>query len=98
MPAAPRRRRNSSSDSSDGSSSSSDDDYIHVRSTASKANELTLKDDEDTINIQAPLPEEYGKNDGFFLMKIERLTLSFKENLMMNEKLYQELLNHLHQE
>jgi len=65
MPAAPRRRQNSSSDSSDGSASSSDDD-IPVPSKTSKAAELTLKDDEDTIKIQAPLPEEYGKNY-FFL-------------------------------
>jgi hypothetical protein len=64
MPAAPRRRRNSSSESSDGSSSD-DDDYISSttipRSTTNKPTELTLKDDEDTIDFQAPLPDDYGK-------------------------------------
>jgi len=65
MPAAPRRRRNSSSDSSDPSSSSSDDDFP-ISSVPVTTSELTLKDDEDTIDLQAPLPEEYGKNC-FFL-------------------------------
>jgi len=62
MPTAPRRRRNSSSESSDGPSSSDDDDIL-ISTTTIKTNELTLKDDEDTIDLQAPLPEEYGKND-----------------------------------
>jgi hypothetical protein len=60
MPATPRRRRNSSSESSDASSSSSDDD-IPILSAPITKNELTLKDDEGTIKLQAPLPEEYGK-------------------------------------
>lgn len=70
MPAAPRRRQNSSSDSSDGSSSSSDDDYILMPPTSVKATELTLKDDEDTIDIQAPLQEEYGKENKVFLFVV----------------------------
>jgi hypothetical protein len=62
MPTTQRRGRNSSSESSDSSSSSSDDDIpTYGASTINKANELTLKDDEDTINFQAPLPEDYGK-------------------------------------
>lgn len=63
MPVAapPRRRRNSSSESSDEPSSSSDDE-VYVPSTTVKAAELTLKDDEDPIALQAPLPEEYGKD------------------------------------
>jgi hypothetical protein len=63
MPAAPRRGRHSSSESSDGSSD--DDDYAPsmtiARSTENRTNELTLKDDEDTMDFQAPLPEDYGE-------------------------------------
>ena len=61
MPAATRRRRNSSSESSDVSSSSSDEDISIPPPPGNRAVELTLKDDENTIPIQAPLPEEYGK-------------------------------------
>ncbi len=60
MPGEPVRRRNSSSESSDDPSSSSDEE-IFVPSTTVRAAELTLKDDENTIPIQASLPEEYGK-------------------------------------
>ncbi|CAF3334922.1 unnamed protein product [Rotaria socialis] len=66
MPAPSRRKRNSSSESSNGlssSSSSSDDEEISStklgKSTMNRINELTLKDDEDTISFQAPLPEYY---------------------------------------
>ncbi len=61
MAASPQRRRarHSSSESSNGSSSS-DDDGIYIPSTIIKTNELTLKDDEDTIGAQVPLPEVYG--------------------------------------
>ncbi|CAF4017867.1 unnamed protein product [Rotaria magnacalcarata] len=68
MPVPSRRKRNSSSESSNGlssSSSSSDDEEISPtklgKSTMNRVNELTLKDDEDTISFQAPLPEYYGK-------------------------------------
>ncbi|CAF3896980.1 unnamed protein product [Rotaria sp. Silwood2] len=71
MPVAVRRKKNSSSESSNGSSaSSSDDEDISLskfsRSTTNKTNELTLKDDEDTMGFQAPLPEyeeEQGESD-----------------------------------
>ena len=61
MPAAPRRRRHSSSESSADDASSSSDDGIYIPPKTVKATELTLKDDEGTIALQAPLPEEYGK-------------------------------------
>lgn len=61
MPAARPRRRHSSSESSDDQPSSSSDDDIFIPSKSVKATELTLKDDEGTIALQAPLPEEYGK-------------------------------------
>ena len=70
MPAAPRRGRISSTESSD--KSSSDDEDIPStfgRSTTNKTNELTLKDDEDTIDFQAPLPEYYGKLFNLFNIK-----------------------------
>ncbi|CAF5114694.1 unnamed protein product, partial [Rotaria sp. Silwood1] len=63
MPIAARRKKNSSSESSNGSSpsSSSDDEDIlsskFSRSMTNKTTELTLKDDEDTMGFQAPLPE-----------------------------------------
>jgi hypothetical protein len=62
MPAVTRRRRNSSSESSDVSSSSSDEEISILPPPGNRAAELTLKDDENTIHMQAPLPEEYGKN------------------------------------
>ena len=58
-----RRERNSSSESS-GRGSSSEDDTLSTtfgRSASNKPSELTLKDDEDTIELQAPLPDEEGK-------------------------------------
>lgn len=67
MPVAARRKRNSSSESSNAlsSSSSSDDEELAQiksnKSIANTTNELTLKDDEDTISFQPPLPEYYGK-------------------------------------
>jgi hypothetical protein len=63
MPTKTRRRRNSSSESSDGETSSSSDEEILIPQSTIRATELTLKDEENTIAIQAPLPEEYGKND-----------------------------------
>lgn len=69
MPAAPRRRRNSSSESSEAVSSSSDDE-IYIPPNNVKATELTLKDDEGPMALQAPLPEEYGEKN---------LTVQFKE-------------------
>jgi hypothetical protein len=59
-----RQARNSSSESSGGVSSSEDDmpSTILGRLSMNKPSELTLKDDEDTIVFQAPLPEDYGKN------------------------------------
>ena len=54
------RRRHSSSETSEDASSSSDDE-IFIPPKSAKATELTLKDDEGTIALQAPLPEEYGK-------------------------------------
>ena len=67
MAATRRHRRNSSSDSS-GRASSSDDDALSTtiaKPIGNKTGELTLKDDEDTIDLQAPLPEEYGKKKHF---------------------------------
>ncbi|CAF1520442.1 unnamed protein product, partial [Adineta ricciae] len=55
-----RRERTSSTESS-GRGSSSEDDTLSTtfgRSAANKPSELTLKDDEDTIELQAPLPDE----------------------------------------
>jgi len=60
MAAARRRNGNSSSESSD-EPMSSDDDIPSSKITASTTNrklELTLKDDENTIDFQAPLPED----------------------------------------
>ena len=61
MATARRKGRNSSSDSTGGSSS--DDDRLtrttaHAKASKNKPTELTLKDDEDILPIQAPLPEE----------------------------------------
>lgn len=66
MPIQPRRKKISTSDSSNASpSSSSDDEEISPtnfsKTVSNKINELTLKDDEDIMNFQAPLPEYYGK-------------------------------------
>ena len=63
MATARRRRRTSSSESSDGLSSSEDDvpSTTMNRSSINKLSELTLKDDEDTIDFQVPLPEDDGK-------------------------------------
>ncbi len=63
MAAVRRRGRNSSSESSVRASSSEDDvpSTTLGKPASNKPSELTLKDDEDTIDIQAPLPEEYGK-------------------------------------
>lgn len=62
MAAARRRGRTSSSESSEGLSSSEDDvpSTTIERSSINKLAELTLKDDEDTIGFQAPLPEDEG--------------------------------------
>ena len=70
MPSAPRRqrRRNSSSESSDDTSSSSDEE-ISIPLPVIRTTELTLKDDENTMDLQAPLPEEYGKNN---LLKLRK--------------------------
>lgn len=57
--------RISSSDSS-GEGSSSDDDIPSAtidKSTNHKAMELSLKDNEDPIEFQAPLPEYYGYSE-----------------------------------
>lgn len=60
MATARRKGRNSSSDSTGGSSS--DDDRLTTTNISkiskNKPTELTLKDDEDILPIQAPLPEE----------------------------------------
>lgn len=69
MPAAPRRDRNSSSGSSDDSSSEDDDIPSTTFAGTSTTNELTLKDDEDTINFQPPLPEDFGKRVFFLFNK-----------------------------
>jgi hypothetical protein len=64
MPAAPRRDKSSSDDSSDDSSSSDDDEIPSTSFAGSRTGirkELTLKDDEDTIDFQPPLPEDFGK-------------------------------------
>ena len=58
-----RRGRSSSSDSTD-EVLSSDDEPVGP-STSTKAAELTLKDDEDTIAFQAPLPDDEGKRSGW---------------------------------
>ncbi|CAF3548920.1 unnamed protein product [Rotaria sordida] len=71
MPIAVRQKKRNSSESSNGSSpSSSDDEDISSlkfeRSIINKTNILTLKDDEDTMGFQAPLPEydeEPGESD-----------------------------------
>ena len=84
MAAARRRNGNSSSESSD-EAMSSDDDVPSSKVTASTTNkklELTLKDDENTIDLQAPLPEDDGKNKHelvlFFALKSEiRFDLRF---------------------
>jgi hypothetical protein len=69
MAAVRRRGRNSSSDSSHRGSSSDDDapSTTLADSLMNKTCELTLKDDEDPIDFQAPLPEDYGKK--YFLLK-----------------------------
>ena len=63
MAAVRRRGKSSSSESSDRASSTEDDapSTILGKPSLNKPSELTLKDDEDTIDLQAPLPEEYGK-------------------------------------
>ena len=64
MAAAARRRDRNSSSESSGGASSDEEDVLSTpldRSTIGKSVELTLKDDEDTISFQPPLPEEYGK-------------------------------------
>ncbi len=60
--------RNSSSDTSGGLSSSEDDipSTILAKLSMNNTHELTLKDDEDTITFQAPLPEDYGKKKFIF--------------------------------
>jgi hypothetical protein len=60
-----RQGRNSSSDSSGRGSSSEDDapSTILGRLAMNKPVELSLKDDEDTIPFQAPLPEDEGEED-----------------------------------
>ncbi len=71
MAATRRQGRNSSSESSGGVSSSEDDipSTTLARSSMSKTGELTLKDDEDTIVFQAPLPDDYGKKFHFLFSK-----------------------------
>ncbi|CAF0940340.1 unnamed protein product [Adineta steineri] len=62
MAAARQRNRHSSSESSGRGSSSEDETPSTTtvnRPSRTKPVELTLKDDEDTIGFQAPLPEEY---------------------------------------
>lgn len=64
MAAARQRRKNSSSDSSD-DGLSSDEEAPKTKlglSNGNKEIELTLKDDENTIKYQAPLPDEEGKS------------------------------------
>lgn len=59
-----RRQGRHSSDESSGGISSSEDDVPPTtigRSSMNKTHELTLKDDEDTIVFQAPLPDDYGE-------------------------------------
>ncbi|CAF0988942.1 unnamed protein product [Adineta ricciae] len=67
MPIVPRQERNSSSESSDeSSSSSSDDDIPSTTYGGAGTNELTLYDDEDTIDIPSTVPrdfEEAGESD-----------------------------------
>ncbi len=62
MAAIRRHGRHSSSDSS-GGVSSSEDDFTSTtvgKTSMNKLNELTLKDDEDTLPFQPPLPDDYG--------------------------------------
>lgn len=64
MASAARRRNRNSSDESSGGASSEEEDTPSIgfdRSITSRTGELTLKDDEDPIDYQAPLPEEEGK-------------------------------------
>jgi hypothetical protein len=65
MAATRRQGRGSSSESSGGLSSSEDDGPSTTlgKSLMNKPSELTLKDDEDTITVQPPLPEDYGKKN-----------------------------------
>jgi hypothetical protein len=67
MPATRRTGRNSSSESSGGASSSEDDGPSTAigKLSMNKPSELTLKDDEDTITYQPPLPDDYGKKNIF---------------------------------
>jgi hypothetical protein len=59
--------RNSSSESSGRVSSSEDDGPSTTvgKLLMNKPSELTLKDEEDTITYQPPLPEDYGKKNIF---------------------------------
>jgi len=68
MAATRQQGRHSSSESSGGISSSEDDvpSTTLGQSSMSKTGELTLKDDEDTIVFQAPLPDDYGKKKFYF--------------------------------
>ena len=61
--AARRTGRHSSSESSGGASSSEDDGPSTAigKLSMNKPSELTLRDDEDTITYQPPLPDDYGK-------------------------------------
>lgn len=63
--ATARRSTRAFSSGSSGGASSSDDDAPStvVGKTMSKAGELSLKDDEYSIDFQAPLPEDYGKKN-----------------------------------
>ena len=62
MPIVPRQERNSSSESSDdSSSSSSDDDIPSTTYGGAGTNELTIYDDEDTIDIPSTVPRDFGK-------------------------------------
>ncbi|UJR08124.1 hypothetical protein I4U23_012400 [Adineta vaga] len=66
MPIVPRQERNSSSESSDDSSSASSDDMPSTTYGGARTNELTLYDDEDTIDIPTSVPkdfEEVGESD-----------------------------------
>ena len=58
----PRQAGSSSTESSDAEASTDDDEVSTPAAGASmqKSVELTLKDDEDTIRFQAPLPDDDG--------------------------------------
>ena len=72
MITAQRRSRNGSSESSNETSSSEDDisSTIIGKTMMNKAVELSLKDDESTIEFQPPLPEYYGKRRHFSMLKV----------------------------